>query len=255
MLTLWRRDTIGWLILAALLPAIGLAVLGGNGLAFTGALVIASLWQALFRHEAGIPLSPSGVVTAASVAILASPDLGLVQIALAVTIGMVLGELVFGGWGRNVIAAPVVTLATLTLAFPGLAPAPADPWLLPAAGAGALMLLTTGILSLGAMAAAAIAFACVILLAGAGWPEGGALGHLAFVAVFLLGDPVTGGQTRAGRILHGALGGALAALLTLSAPDVAGPAVFAVLLASVFAPLIDHGVVAYHIQRRNRRHG
>jgi Na+-transporting NADH:ubiquinone oxidoreductase subunit B len=73
--------------------------------------------------------------------------------------------------------------------------------------------------------------------------------------LFLVCDAPSGAATNGGRIAHGLLAGSLIAILGI-AGGWAAPvraAVFAALLASIFAPLIDRAVIAVHIRRRRRR--
>ena len=55
----------------------------------------------------------------------------------------------------------------------------------------------------------------------------------------LLGDPVASASTRVGRLMYGALGGGLVCLFLANAVAAPNSAVFAVLIAQIFAPLID----------------
>ena len=80
---------------------------------------------------------------------------------------------------------------------------------------------------------------------------------VAFGVVFLIGDPVAGASTNPGRWAFGILAGLLIVLFdTANGPAIAPAAVvFASLLASVFAPLIDHVAVVLIVRRRRLRHG
>ena len=110
---LWSRDMIGWAMVAALLPpaAVVLVEQGVEGVLRIGAvLAVASLWQLLFRRQRGVPWSPTGVVLAVSMAVLAPSGLSPLQLALGASFGIVLADLIFGGWGRNVVGAAPVAL-------------------------------------------------------------------------------------------------------------------------------------------------
>jgi len=254
----WNRETVGWVLAATLLPVLAALMVerGADPLLRVAAgLAVTGLWQALFRAAQGVPHSAAGAVTAVAVAVMAPEDLALWQIILGVSFGTVIGELVFGGWGRNVLGAATVALAFLYLSFPGTTPPPAGATLLIGCAASAVILLATGILSAGVVIAALAAWWGVALaLAADPMPAAGS-GALAFALVFLLGDPVASSATPAGRWIHGALGGGLAALLAAGAGAVPQAAVFAALLASIAAPLIDQGVIAAARYRRSRRHG
>ena len=79
------------------------------------------------------------------------------------------------------------------------------------------------------------------------------LGGFAFGVVFFATDPVTSAQTNPGRWLYGFLVGTLAVLLRVTNPTYPEGTMMAILLASVFAPLIDWSVEQANIRRRARR--
>lgn len=253
----WSRETVAWIIVAALVPVAAAALLE-QGLAallrIALGLAVVGFWQMLFREVQGVPLCPAGAVTAVAIAVLAPRDLPVWQVMIAVSFGTVIGELVFGGWGRNFLSGATATLAFLYLSVPGAAYEPAGPVLALAALPAALLLLLTGILSLP-----------VLLAALAGFAAGAAMGvqinlatdagSLAFALVFLVGDPVASAATRQGRWVYGAAAGGLTALLFTGTANPAQAAVFAALLASVFAPLIDQGAIAAQRSMRRARHG
>jgi len=79
------------------------------------------------------------------------------------------------------------------------------------------------------------------------------LGSLAFVTVFVATDRVTAAATQRGRWIHGLLIGTLAVLIRVANPVQEDGSILAVLLAGVFVPLVDHGVVRAHVRARRRR--
>lgn len=255
----WSADTVSWVLFAALLPTIAIIAVeqGSNGiLRLALAAGVIAFWQVVFAIARGIPPSPSGAITAVAVAVLAPGPLGAWQIVLAVSFGTVIGELIFGGWGRNFLSTAVITLAFLYFSFSGVPHEPAGPWIVLATVPAALMLLATGILSWRVVAAAAIGFLAV----SAGFDQSNdshASGALAFGLVFLVGDPVAAASTNTGRLVYGALAGGLAGLFGAAAYGFGAPqsVVFAALLASVFAPLIDHGVIETRLRLEPHRHG
>jgi len=91
------------------------------------------------------------------------------------------------------------------------------------------------------------------LLSGptAGWHL--VLGSLAFGAVFLATDPVTSPVTETGRWIYGVLIGFLVVLIRVANPVHTEGVLLAILLGNVCAPLIDHGVIWLHVQKRRRR--
>ncbi len=78
-------------------------------------------------------------------------------------------------------------------------------------------------------------------------------GGFAFGAVFMATDPVTASQTEKGKWIYGFLTGLLAILIRVFNPAYPEGVMLAILLMNVFAPLIDHYVVAANINRRLRR--
>ena len=224
-------------------------------LRFVIVLALTLALQLLFARIRRLPLDLSGVVTAGIVAIAVPVGVPLYQLLLGIAFGVVLGEQVFGGRGRSFLHPAVVTLAFLTFSFadqdyrtgPDLA------WwsLLPAL----VLLLVSGQASWRILVAAA----AVLLLSGLaqGNAEPWALllhGSIALTLLYLGADPVSSAATNPGRWVYGLLVGGLAVLLATVGPSF-GAAVFAVLLASIFAPLIDRIVIMVHAVWREKRHG
>ena len=128
---------------------------------------------------------------------------------------------------------------------------------------GALFLVWTGMASWRIMAGAAIGLVLVSLLGNALDPDNVlfaipwywqfVLGGFAFGAVFIATDPVAGPMTDAGRWGFGVLVGGLTVLIRLVNPSYYEGVMFAILLASMFSPLIDHVVVELNIRRRRLR--
>lgn len=80
------------------------------------------------------------------------------------------------------------------------------------------------------------------------------LGGFAFGMAFMATDPVTAAQTDAGRWIFGILIGALTVLIRVANPAFPESIMMAILLANVFAPIIDQGVISVHARRsRGRR--
>jgi Na+-transporting NADH:ubiquinone oxidoreductase subunit B len=257
---LWSRDMVGWIIVAALLPPLAVLLLAqGEPAAWRVAVALAVIagWQLVFRWAGGVPMSPTAALTAVAVAILAPGEIAVWQLALAVSFGSVLGELVFGGWGRNVLSPAVVTLAFIFVSFPGVRQQPAGAAMALACVPAAGLLLAMGVLSWRVLAGALAGLAATAGALGADLGETAAAGGIAFGIVFLVGDPVSSPSTAAGRWLHGLLAGALIGQLGHRYGAVGAPqaTVFAALLASIFAPLLDQAVIAARAWRRRLRHG
>lgn len=79
------------------------------------------------------------------------------------------------------------------------------------------------------------------------------LGGFAFGAVFMATDPVTAAQTHTGKYIYGFLTGLLALLVRVFNPAYPEGVMMAILFMNVFAPLIDHYVVASNIKKRLKR--
>ncbi len=79
------------------------------------------------------------------------------------------------------------------------------------------------------------------------------LGGFAFGAVYMATDPVSAAQTNAGKWVFGLLIGFLTWLIRVVNPAFPEGIMLAILLANVFAPVIDHFVVRANIRRRIKR--
>lgn len=254
---IWNRETVAALLLTANLPIAvfwfwqgGIETLGRLGLS----ILVVATWNLAFMLLRAQPPSLAALVSALAVAMLTPEDLGVFRMALGISFGIVMGELVFGGWGRN-----VVNPATLTLSFLGFG-FPAFPWPVfdaPVAWAvipAALMGVAFGVMP-----------APVLLSAGLLAAGGAALGMLSeaqifasgLVLVLLVADPVTSAATPLGRWLCGALYSALVILFAVGWAGAAPVqiAVAAALLTSLAAPLLDEGALALWVANRRKRHG
>lgn len=74
-----------------------------------------------------------------------------------------------------------------------------------------------------------------------------------FGAVFFATDPVAAANTQAGRWMFGGLVGVLTVVISVADPAYNEGVLFAVLLASLFAPVLDFVVVELNVRRRRRR--
>ena len=79
------------------------------------------------------------------------------------------------------------------------------------------------------------------------------MGGFAFGMVFMATDPVSSPATDPGRWVYGFLIGALIVLIRVINPAFPEGVMLAILFMNVFAPLIDHGVVEFHIKQRQKR--
>jgi Na+-transporting NADH:ubiquinone oxidoreductase subunit B len=254
---IWDRETVALLLLAAALPvALTWLWYGGVGALARLALVllVAGAWHVVFMLARAQPPSLAGALTALAVAMLAPEGLGLFQLVLGISFGTVVAELVFGGWGRNLLNPATVTLAFLGFGFP------AAPWpeLVAPVGWAAIPMAALCVL-LGVMSARIVA-GSVVALSGAmllGLPVGPVLTGAGVVLVLLVCDPVASATTPLGRWLNGLLYGLLVVLFAAGWQGAAPVqlAVSAALFASLAAPVLDEIAVMLWLTRRRRRLG
>ncbi len=218
------------------------------------ALVMTLAWQYLFARVRSLKFGLDGIVTATLIALLAPMDAPLWQLVLGVSFGVVIAEQVFGGRGRNFVHPAVAALAFLMFSFTDVDYRAGPDIPLATLVPALILLLLSGQASwrllLGAFGALALAV----------WAQGNdpspilLSGAIGCAILFLATDPVCSASTNAGRWAQGILTGLLIGLFS-QAGSVFGATIFAILMSSIFAPLIDYLVVAVHIKRRARRYG
>ena len=131
---------------------------------------------------------------------------------------------------------------------------------------GATFLIATGTVSWRIIAGSALGMVvCVSLINFVGpadnvmfqvpWSWHLVLGAYAFGTVFLATDPVAAAMTDPGRWIFGVAVGVLTIIVRLTNPSYYEGIVFAILLASLMAPLLDYVVVEKNIKRRRRALG
>lgn len=128
---------------------------------------------------------------------------------------------------------------------------------------GGFFLIFTGVASWRLILGAAIGFIGVSLVSNAIAPDHYlfsvpwywhlAMGGFVFGAVFIATDPVAGPMTNPGRWGFGILVGSLTMIIRLFNPSYYEGVMFAILLASIFSPLIDFIVIELNIRRRKLR--
>ena len=131
------------------------------------------------------------------------------------------------------------------------------------AAIGAIFLILTGMASWRVMAGSLLGLIGVSLICNMiapdhlilsiPWYWHLVLGGFAFGTVFIATDPVTGAMTDPGRWGFGLLVGGLTVVIRLGNVSYYEAMIFAILLASLFSPLIDFVVVQANIRRRRRR--
>lgn len=272
-------------------------------------MLVGRAWEVVFagvrRRRLGEGLWATGLLFALSL----PPLIPLWQVALGISFGIVVGQELFGGYGRHILPTALVGRAFLYFAYANdmsgdriwiavdgysratplsalqatdpeigmdvIDPSWAEAFVGTIGGAmgetsalacliGAVVLIVTGIGSWRVMLSALIGAAGAATVFVRTGSETNAmfllppewhvvLGGFAFGVVFFATDPVTSAQTNPGRWVYGFLVGALAVLLRVANPTYPEGTMMAILLASVFAPLIDWFVEQANIRRRTRR--
>ena len=255
----WNSHSVTLASALALLPALIVAAVDRFPVIFAPLLLALGLglaWPLLFAYFRKFPFRWDGLLTACVFVLLLPSTVPLWQCGFALSFGLVFGDLIFGERGRSFLNPATVSLAFLIFSFPGIEPASAGPIQTIAAASGGVILLGWGLLSWRIVTAFALGVAGpVYMLSGL---EGlGAIQSATLVLglVFLVADPVAAACTNAGRWIYGGLTGGLVVLLGQAGDGVGSLSsiVFAALLASILAPLIDQIVILLNVRRRARR--
>jgi len=138
---------------------------------------------------------------------------------------------------------------------------------------GAIFLIWTGVgswRSMLAMALGALAMASLLQFASSFGEAGGAwnsalfgfpaykhllVGGLAFAIVFMITDPVSSPGMNLSRWIYGAMAGVVTVIIRAVNPAFSEGVMLAILMANVFAPLIDYYVLQFDRKRSMRRVG
>ncbi|MCP1169064.1 RnfABCDGE type electron transport complex subunit D, partial [Limimaricola sp. ASW11-118] len=182
-----------WLTGAAAVPALLVAVSVALG------------WSFLFAELRGRGPLLAGLVPALLLVLFAPPEAALWQLALALSLALVMGELIFGGAGFGFLSTGALALAFLTFSFPGLALGMPGPMVLWAALPGGGLLLLSGLAPWRVVLAGGTAFAGLAALFWSLSP--GLIGPVLFVLVFLAADPFAAPVSGPGHWVHGGLAG------------------------------------------------
>ena len=252
---IWSADRVAFVTLLCLLPPLGVAIYGkGMPLLTIVALsiIVALGWQVGFALLRKRRISWDGIGTAIIFALVVGETVPLWQIALAVTFGIVLGEQIFGGRGYNFLNPAVVALAFLTFSFTGTFFTEPAPYLAVATAPSAIFLIATRLISWRMLVGIMAGLVAIGLLHEQTFQPELLGGSFLFIVVFLACDPIASSSTNLGRWVNGLLIGGLAWVFTPSGgiPTEPEALIPAILLASVFAPLIDTLVVMLNTYAR-----
>ncbi len=173
------------------------------------------------------------------------------QLLLAVSFGVVFGEQVFGGRGYSFTHPTIVALAFLLYSFPDSGVPHNSAGLTLSLMPGFLLLLFFRLVDYRVVLAMSLGVIAVLVLSGAD-PT-----HLRPASVVLAGlmfgvtDPAVGSLTRFGNAVYGLFAGLLVTILDPTLTSIKA-VVFACLLASIAAPLIDWGVERVYRFKREK---
>lgn len=255
--SVWSVDRTAFAMLLCLFPPLGVAI-NDKGIALlsvvTLCVVVAVGWQALFSVVRKRQIGWDGIGTAIIFALIAGEAVPLWQIALAVTFGIVVGEQLFGGRGFNFLNPAVVALAFLTFSFTGTSFTEPTVWFGIATVPSFIFLIATRLISWRLVVGIGAGLVAVGLLLGQNFRPDILSSGFIFIIAFLACDPVSSASTNLGRWANGMLIGGLAWVFTPAGGIPIGPEALvpAVLLTSVFAPLIDTLVVMLNTFTRMR---
>lgn len=245
--------------LVALLPPLAVR-LWENGPATLAllipALLIVLVWDAVFASLRGKPIIPFGLTTALIFTVLGPMEASPWQLFVVLSIGTVIGELVFGGRGFSFLSAPTVALALWVLSFPSVPLNEPSLVLSIASLASAAGLLVLGLLPWRICAAYLLTLLALVWLTEQSLTLDTALLSV-FALTFLIADPNASSVTGLGRLAQGGLAALLVAVFNpaLGAGVSTQALVFAALLASLASPLIDQGAMAFNVWQRRARRG
>lgn len=225
--------------------------------AFIVALLTLQCWHFIFERKLKYILPSVYTITYAMLFSLLLPmGISSWPLVLCVSFGSVFGERVFGGRGFAFLN-PV----TLGLAFYLFS----NPIELSSTGASfipSVLIATTAFMlavmelvawrTLLGIAVGVVTTAWLINLQALQLMVSSSVVLLALIV--LGGDPGSGGSTNLSRWLHGLLCGCLLVFLYSQTTAAIHATIFAVLLASLSAPLLDYLVVLIHTTRRKRRY-
>jgi Na+-transporting NADH:ubiquinone oxidoreductase subunit B len=275
---------------------------------FFVALAVGAFWESLFAAFRRKPLDEGLLYIAWFFALMMPAAAPLYQVAHGISVGIVIGKLIYGGSGRYLVNPALFGIAFLVFSYPDLlfgegawvpvagydqptvleliteegglrvvaavdyhywpmflGDRPGAVGVVSTLGAalGAIFLIWTGMASWRVIAGALLGLIGMSLignylapdhqLLSIPWHWQLVLGGFAFGAVFIATDPVAGPWTDPGRWGFGLLVGSLTVLIRVGSVSYYEGMIFAILLASLFSPLIDYIVAELNIRRRRLR--
>lgn len=242
----------------ALVPPVALMAFAnpaGYAVLLLTALVTVWFWEGVFAALRRRAPSVHGITTALIVCVLVAPDLALWQLVIALSLGVVLAELVFGGRGFGFLSPAVVAASLLVFSFPEVTLMPGTQNLALATVPGAVLLLLLGLIAWRVLFGAIVGTVALLIFFPDAPDALSIAAAMTFCLILLVCDPTAASATNPGRWIYGLLTGGLIVLFS-GTPDLTTEGiVFAALIASIFAPLIDHLVMLVHAKRWNTAHG
>lgn len=198
----------------------------------------------------------NGLTTAIIVTVLVPADLPIWQLVLVLSLGIILGDLIFGKRGFSFLNSATVTLSLLVFSFPEVQLTAPSQLVAISTLPSAFLLLFLGLISWRVIASTIVAILVFMLISGYVVDVVVLYTALIFGVIFLISDPFSAALTNPGRWLYGLLVGSLIGLFSAGVEFAIRPEsiVFAALLGSIFAPLLDHLVVLGQTRKRAAHH-
>lgn len=216
-------------------------------------IALTTFWQIIFARNRGQRPGLDLVTTGLLFALLLPEGFSGVQLMLGISFGVVVGEQLYGGRGYSFLHPVIAGLAFLLYSFPSTEPAINNLWLSAALIPGLVLLLVCRVIDWRSLTGLLIAVFIIHLALTRDLPI--TLPSSVVLAGVLLTtlDPTIGTSTQQGRWWYGALVGALMVFIDTSLQSIHA-IVFASLLGSIAAPLIDWLVIRFKTQRSRTRH-
>ena len=214
------------------------------------ALAVSFGWAAVFARLRGRPVDPVWIPAAWLFSLMLPPTVPLGFAAVVLSFGLVFGCHVFGGSGRYLVNPALLGVVFLAIAYPTVAGTDAsigsEVDAIRIASVIASLIGAVYLVALKQASASIVAGGLIALTAGGAldsemsWTAHLAAGHFAFALAFVATDPTTRPGTVSGSWVFGALFGLLVVAFRTLNPAHPEGSWAALLLASLFIPLIDH---------------